>query len=83
MLTWSNDGTVRLSGVSMPEQIQTFKHQGTVCGAQFSQDESRVLTWSADGRARVWDVTKPGPIQMFKHDSSVNGVQLRQDKSRC
>ena len=45
--------------MTKPEPIQTFKHDGTVEGAQFTQDESRVLTWSYDDTVRLWDMTDP------------------------
>jgi hypothetical protein len=31
------------------------KHEGTVSGATFNEDESRVLSWG-DGAVRLWDI---------------------------
>ena len=41
---------------------QPFQHKGSVTGAVFSQDETRVLTWSDDNTARLWELpTDPWP----------------------
>jgi WD40 repeat protein len=32
------------------------KHEGSVSGAVFSKDESRILTWSKHSTARLWNI---------------------------
>jgi hypothetical protein len=32
------------------------KHDGSVGGATFDRDESRVLSWGGDGTVRLWDM---------------------------
>jgi len=36
---------------------RVLKHNGSVYGTAFNDDETRILTWSADGTARLWDAT--------------------------
>ena len=59
------------------------KHEGSVWGAVFSQDERRILTWSGDGTARLWQTTDGAPIgQPMKHERSVRGAVFSQDERR-
>ena len=59
------------------------KHDSTVSGAVFNQDETRILTWSDDGTARLWDASDGSSIgQPMKHDSFVNGAVFNKDETR-
>jgi len=48
------------------------QHQGSVWGAQFSRDESRILTWSSDNTARVWQIS--GDVD-FPKDKTVLQIE--------
>jgi WD40 repeat protein len=94
ILTWSDDGTVRLWDAATGEQIgPALKHddeegdeegdEESVLGAVFSKDETRILTWSADDTARLWDAATGGQIgPALKHDRSVLGAVFSEDESR-
>ena len=59
------------------------KHEGSVNGALFSRDESRILSWSGDKTLRLWDAATGAQIgPAMKHDGSVNGALFSRDESR-
>ena len=59
------------------------KHDDSVSGAVFNQDETRILTWSDDGTARLWDASDGSSIgQPMKHDSAVIGAVFNKDETR-
>ena len=55
-------------------------HQGTVRGARFSPDETRVLTWSYDGSARLWETETGRQIAVMEHDAGVRGAVYTSDR---
>jgi WD40 repeat protein len=62
ILSWSNDGTVRLWDAATGEpRGAAMKHQGPVLGAVLDKAEARILSWSKDGTVQLWDVTRLGP----------------------
>ena len=63
--------------------VSLVAHQGSVQGARFNRDESRILTWSKDGTARVWDAhTGQALGPALQHQSAVLGAQYSRDESR-
>ena len=80
----NKDSTARLWDASDGSTIgQPMKHNSSVSGAMFTQNETRILTWSADGTARLWDASDGSFIgQPMKHDSSVSGAMFTQDETR-
>nr|VFJ75537.1 MAG: hypothetical protein BECKFW1821C_GA0114237_107916 [Candidatus Kentron sp. FW] len=61
-------------------------HDGSILGAAFSKDESRILTWSEDKTARLWG-PKAGTqgmteIARMAHDGEVSGAAFSKDESR-
>ena len=47
------------------------QHEGSVNGALFSRDESRILSWSEDKTLRLWDAaTGSRSAPAMQHDSS-------------
>ena len=62
---------------------QPMKHDGSVYGAVYNHDETRILTWSNDETARWWNASDGSPIgQPMKHDSFVSGAVFNQDETR-
>ena len=49
-------------------------HKGTVRGARFSPDETRVLTWSYDGTARLWETKSGKQTAVLQHEGGVRGA---------
>ena len=59
------------------------RHEGSVNGALFSRDESRILSWSEDETLRLWDAATGAQIgPAMKHEDSVNGALFSRDESR-
>ena len=59
------------------------RHDGSVGGALFSRDESRILSWSADRTLRLWDAATGAQIgPAMRHDDSVTGALFSRDESR-
>jgi hypothetical protein len=84
ILTWSEDGTVRLWNARTGQPIgRALQHQSWVNGAQFSRDENRILTWSQDGTARLWDARTGQQIgPALHHQGAINGAQFSRDEGR-
>ena len=58
-------------------------HDGSVSGALFSRDESRILSWSYDKTLRLWDAATGAPIgPAMRHDGWVSGALFSRDESR-
>ena len=60
ILSWDNEGTVRLWQASDGAAIRVMKPEESssgVQGAMFNQDGSRILSWGDDGTLRLWQVS--------------------------
>ena len=71
ILSWSNDGTLRLWDLATGQQIgPAMKHAGVVNGAVLTKDETRILSWSGDDTLRVWDAATGQQIgPAMKHET--------------
>jgi WD40 repeat protein len=58
-------------------------HEGTVRGAAFSPDGTRLLTWSYDATARLWDVETGTQLRVLQHDDGVRGARFSADGHRA
>ena len=59
------------------------RHEGTVWGAAFNRDESRILTWSDDSTARLWDAATGREVMApLRHEGLVWGAAFNRDESR-
>ena len=68
--------------------IPRIKHLGSVRGARFSRNSSRVLTWSYgivgdEADVRLWDSTSGSLLALpLKHNDVVRGALFSEDESR-
>jgi WD40 repeat protein len=52
--------------------LPPLRHEATMWGAAFSDDESRILTWSEDGTARRWDAaTGQEVLPPLRHEAGM------------
>ena len=59
------------------------RHEGPVTGAQFDQDERRILSWSYDKTLRLWDAATGAPIGApMTHEGSVMARVFDKDERR-
>ncbi len=57
ILSWSDDGTVRVWNARSGEQLgPARKHSGVVWRAVFFDNDRRVASWATDNTLRVWNV---------------------------
>ena len=73
VLSWAEDGTLRLWLVASGLHRTVIGHDGSVTGALQLQD-GRVLSWSDDPTLRIWDPTSGGSLVLTGHTESVSGV---------
>ncbi len=80
ILTWSTDGAVRVWDVARGEDIISMAHEGSVGGAVWNADESKILTWSNSlerGLVQVWDAATGEEKVSMVHKGSVGGLIWR------
>ena len=91
ILSWSDDGTLRLWDVATGQQIgPAMKHGDTVVGPLLMNNETRILSWSTgtvsrdgDHTLRLWDVATGQQIgPAMKHDGRVFGALLMNSETR-
>ena len=56
--------------------LLTLQHGGSLNGAAWNRDESRILTWSSDGTARLWDAGGQLTGAVMQHEKAVLGGAL-------
>ncbi len=91
LLTWGDDGVVRLWDITGRSKETAFHHSGEdsegkaygVEGAELFSQDSRVLTWASDGTVRIWDVETGSELRKFLHEGyTVFGATLFCGNSR-
>lgn len=74
---------VHAYSVARVKPIVTFVgHEGTVQGAIYTADDSRVLTWSYDGTARIWDAATGDVLHVLRHDGHLMGAAFSANGER-
>jgi WD40 repeat protein len=76
IVTTSVDKTVRVWEVKTGKSLLTIKHTGTVYGAAFFQNNTRLVTGS-DSTIRIWDTKNGKLVSSLKgHTDDVNAVEV-------
>ena len=78
LLSWSDDGTLRLwtsNGTELPELAG---HGNAVRGGTVLSD-GRLLSWSADGTLRLWGSNGEAIARLVGHRRSVTGATVLKD----
>ncbi|MCH7726290.1 MAG: sulfatase-like hydrolase/transferase [Planctomycetes bacterium] len=65
MLTWGDDGAVRLWDLQTGSLLRTLDHGSGVNTATLNADETRLLTWCDDADARLWDLSNGKLVRRF------------------
>jgi WD40 repeat protein len=81
VLTWANDGVIRLWSADGVPSTPPMTHDDSACGATLTRDESRVLTWGRDGTARLWTADGRPVGRPMKHKKTVVGAVFSADES--
>jgi WD40 repeat protein len=69
ILSWSEDGTLRLwDGTDGSELTVLSKHNGSVTGAKILPG-GRILSWSKDGTLRLWNGTDGSELAVLRQDA--------------
>jgi hypothetical protein len=68
ILSWGEDGTVRLWQARDGAALAVMKHEGSssVHGATFNRDESHILSWEGDGTVRLWQARDGAALAVMK-----------------
>jgi len=80
------DASTRLWNVATGEQVQGFKHEGTVTCLSMSSDSKLLATGGSDHTACVWNTATGKRVRAFRHPAIENGrvtaVALSSDGNR-
>jgi len=67
VLSWSDDGTVKLWSVEHGIQLLILKHNQAIKGAIFNKNETLILSWTNDS-VRLWDMHENMLLSLVKKD---------------
>lgn len=56
LLTYGEDGSIRLWGVNQAEPLRTMQEAAWVNGVRWNADESQLFSWMADSTLSIWDM---------------------------
>ncbi|XP_064172489.1 U3 small nucleolar RNA-associated protein 18 homolog isoform X2 [Anguilla rostrata] len=76
LLLSGTSGYLHLVTMKTKELVRSFKINGEVRGAAFSQDGSRIYISSDEGEVFIWDVKKNKCINRFADDGSLSGTSI-------
>jgi WD40 repeat protein len=76
VLTWGEDGTLKLWDTKTGEELHILKNPAALRGALFGPDGKHILTWDADYTARWWDPSRPEALHKFEHNRELFGARL-------
>jgi WD40 repeat protein len=67
VLSWSQDGTVRVWDIAANRALAEHKHAWMVLGASWDREGKRVLSWGEHGTVRVWDIAANRALAEHEH----------------
>ena len=82
VLTWNEDGSVRVWDSQTGEWNTLLKHEGQFRGATFSHDQKWILTWDEHDTARIWDVHSKKFVADIVPNGRVEDAVFSQDDSQ-
>lgn len=81
ILSWANDGTLKLNNAADGAEIFNVKFNDSVHGAIWNNAETQILAWSGDSTARVIDATTGEVLATMTGNDAVNGAVYNNDES--
>ena len=73
MLSWGNDGTLRIWDLETGKQIGKafIGHEGEISGVKLLAGGNKALSWGEDGTLRLWDLATSMEVDCSYLDGSV------------
>ena len=75
LLSWSEDGTVRLRNMFDGKQLREFNHGGPIAGSVLNVNESLLLTYDDEGLAHLWSLSD-GSLILTTRQNTLNRLQV-------
>lgn len=70
-------GVIKLYSIENSKSILTLKHNTSILGATFNEDETLILSWSSDGILKLWDIKNGKELITLKPNTfSNNGSKV-------
>ncbi|XP_030649296.1 U3 small nucleolar RNA-associated protein 18 homolog isoform X2 [Chanos chanos] len=76
LLLTGSSGSLHLMTMKTKEVVKSMKVSGSVCGAAFSADGSKIFTNSEEGNVYIWDVRSSRCLNKFMDDGCVKGTSI-------
>jgi WD40 repeat protein len=81
MLSFSNDGTVRVWSVSGQHLLRTFsQHAGVIGNAAYIDGGRHIVSDGDDGRLLMWSPEGKDAVVLFTHSAPLSSLQVLRDK---
>lgn len=81
LLSWSDDGDVRLWSISKGDEISRTDLGGPVSGVRFLGGTGRLLAWGGDETLQAWLPESAQPIARWNSGCQAQGVALSPDNA--
>ncbi|KAJ8254244.1 hypothetical protein COCON_G00208560 [Conger conger] len=81
LLLSGTSGYLHLVTMKSKELVRSFKINGEVAGAAFSQDGSRIYVSSDEGEVFIWDLKRNKCLNRFTDDGSLRGTSIAVSKN--
>ncbi|KAK3512030.1 hypothetical protein QTP70_028114 [Hemibagrus guttatus] len=80
LLLTGSSGFLHLMTMKTKEVVRSVKINGSVCGAAFNSDGSKIFTNSEEGEVFIWDVRSSKCLNRFVDDGCVTATSLAVSK---